>query len=229
MRSEHLASEVAVASLIERAGAVVFDLDGTLYDDWQFLGPAYRRASEVVAAATGVDPARPLVTLIAHHRHHGPTGAFQAVLERFGLPAALAPQLLAAYRDLARAPGIAPYAWAGDVLEWLQRRGTPVAVLTNGHVAQQRWKVAALRESGLVQLDEGWCVYASELEPKPSPAGLLAIAGRLGLRASALVMVGDSDVDRTAAAAAGCPFVAVSDLSASLGALGVRRAAGAAR
>ncbi len=78
--------------------------------------------------------------------------------------------------------------------------GKNIAVLTNGNVQQQKNKVAQLDwPEGKILF-----VYASEIEPKPSPRGLHYIMNKLGTDA---VFIGDSETDKQAAESAKIDFI----------------------
>ena len=93
---------------------------------------------------------------------------------------------------------------AGPTLAELRRRGRPLGVLTNN---ARTAALEALRKFGLLPYFDA--VLGREDVPamKPSPSGLLVARERLGPRAEALMMVGDSYLDGLAARGAGCPFV----------------------
>jgi putative hydrolase of the HAD superfamily len=167
---------------------VVFDLDGTLYLERDFVRSGLAASAAWLAREHGVGG------LFEHAWPRFEAGArgrlfdqALAALEVAATPELIA-RLIAVYR--AHAPAIALAPEVVRLLERLHARG-PLALLTDGYHATQRQKVKAL---GL----ERWCrpiVYTDALGRahwKPSPKGFLAIQDALGLAPAALVYVADN-------------------------------------
>jgi phosphoglycolate phosphatase/putative hydrolase of the HAD superfamily len=195
-----------------RPGAVIFDVDGTLYDQ-----RSLRRRMLVELAAYHV--ARPwrisdlrLIALFRRERERRagehPASLETAQYEWAAAAAGTRPERVRAVieRWMDRAPlrHLAPCRHTGvaELFQRLAGRGTRIAVFSD---YPAREKLAALE----LQVD---CVV-SALDPevnrlKPDPTGLLVAARRLQVPVERCLMVGDrDDRDGEAARAAGMPFL----------------------
>lgn len=201
---------------LERARAVLFDKDGTLFDfqkSWAPLGARiiaeFSGGDSVLAArlakAGGFDlvegrflPESPLVsasgaeiaTLWAAVLSEAPAQALSAaeVEDRMNQAGEAAAGLAPAASDL---PGL---------LGRLAGSGRALGVATNDAEAPAR---AQLARAGALQHFSFIAGYDSGVAPKPHPAMVLAFATAVGAQPSEVVMVGDSLHDMRAAKAAG--------------------------
>ena len=82
---------------------------------------------------------------------------------------------------------------------------TPMAILTNGNVVQQRNKYRQIEPPAVRARFRLYC--AAEYQPKPEPGGLYRILKEFGVAARDCLMIGDSSADRDCADAAGVPFL----------------------
>jgi len=82
---------------MKMAEAILFDLDGTLFDDRQYIRGGLRHAGSVLAARTGVDLTDEL--LDAYFERGCTESTFDTVLAEHGLSTELVPTLVAAYHD----------------------------------------------------------------------------------------------------------------------------------
>lgn len=179
---------------------VLFDLDGTLIDS----GADLARAANLLLAELGLSPLPP-----AQVRSFIGRGA-RALVART-LEAADPEQRIA--RDDPRLRRFLPlyesvlletttvFAGVADGLARLLDAGLLLAIVTNKPIAPTRVLVRAL---GL-EASFGVVLGGDSLPTrKPDPAMLHHAAGALGLGTESCALVGDSDVDIEAAAAAGC-------------------------
>ncbi|HEX3947127.1 MAG TPA: HAD family hydrolase [Acidimicrobiales bacterium] len=202
-------------ALLEGKALVVFDLDGTLYDDQTYLRPAdlaiarhladaYGRSEEAVAAA--------LDDVLAGT---GRDGFLTHLVDRLDLPGPPEPIVAGCLEVLRTArPALALFPWAGPLLRRLAAGGTVLAVLTNGNLEQQTNKVALLGiEAAGYPLT---VVYAVQHRQKPAPEGLAHLLQVTGTPAERAVLVGNDPVDRDCARACGVDYLDVADLAAVL-------------
>jgi len=178
--------------------AVVFDLDGVLWDG----EPLYHRAFELVLAPLGhslsAEDYGQIVGLSVEE-------CWRWTKERFGLSEPLA-ALIARYDravlELLAGP-IVPLPGARELVERLRALGVPLAVASS---SRRGWVEAVLRGLGL---DGAFAavVTASEVaRAKPAPDLYLAAARALGLPPSRCVAIEDTAAGVQAARAA-CMFV----------------------
>ncbi len=199
--------------------AVIFDLGGTLVDwpDWDADAPrrwalsydhlirAVPRAGwparEQYAAAMRAAELAHWVRVETEHWSGPPSSLLSDGFRRLGC-SVHEHELIAALDGYARAVDgwAVAFADARPVLESLRARGYRLGLLSNTWWAAD-WHNADLATHGLSGLlDE--LVYTSDLpHSKPHPAVFAAVAGRLGVPASACVMVGDRPIDDISGAA----------------------------
>jgi putative hydrolase of the HAD superfamily len=181
--------------------AVLFDLDDTLFEQRHWLDGAWRAVSRA-ASAWGVDADalhRALLDVAAEGSDRG--RIVDRAVARVGAGAVPVGPLVDAFR--AHRPATLPLLpCAREALAGLRSR-VPVGLVTDGDVAVQRAKLAALA------LDDAFdvVVLSDELGRgfrKPHPAPFLTALDRLGVRAAATVHVGDRpEKDVAGALAAG--------------------------
>lgn len=93
---------------------------------------------------------------------------------------------------------------AGEVLRELGRQGVRRAVVTN---TQDDLAGAVLQAAGLADAVDFVSALSPGVREKPAPDLVLRALEALGVEAPAAGMVGDTDFDARAAAAAGVPFL----------------------
>ncbi|MGY1716174.1 HAD family hydrolase [Geodermatophilus sp. SYSU D01106] len=184
--------------------AVVVDLDDTLYPQAAYLAGAAEAVGRA-SAAVGLDGARvhaALVRELAAGSDRG--GTIDRALLAAGVPDAdlpgLVPPLVAAFT--AHEPvALAPYPGAAAALAALARE-VPVGCLTDGNPAIQAAKLTA---TGLLPLLAEVLVtdtLGGRAARKPAPEGLRVLAGRLGVPADRVLVIGDRPGKDVAVAAA---------------------------
>jgi FMN phosphatase YigB (HAD superfamily) len=182
-----------VTLLFEDVGAVVVDLDDTLYPQAAYLYGAARAVGRAGAAA-GLDPVR-LGRAVRRQLIAGSDrgGTIDRALISYGLPPAeantLLPILVAAFTGY-RPKRLPLFPGAAGALAALAAR-FPVACLTDGNPVIQRAKLDAVGLSAsftaIVITDE----LGGRAVRKPHPAGLHEASAALGVPPAGLVMIGD--------------------------------------
>ena len=185
----------------ERYAAVVFDLDGTLFDS----APAMQRIAAAYFRELGVEEpsleetksyighgARTFLRLALADRGLDDEGAFDARFERF-------------HELYGAAPGEDNRAYAGalDTLEALAAAGIALGLCTN---KPHRPTLNVLRAYGLERRFASIVDGETLAERKPDPAPLLHTLDALRADRAAALYVGDSEVDAQTAKAAGIDF-----------------------
>ena len=173
--------------------AVLFDLDGTLYDRDALASALFPEQYAAFAhELRGVSQERFLRDVYEMDDHgHGPkeTG-YRSLVESWGLDSALAERLLAHFRESYErhchlADGVR------STLDELRRRRLKLAVVTNGPSALQRRKLAVL---GIGSSFDAILVSEEEGVRKPDSRIFLRALERCGVAAHDALFVGDHPV-----------------------------------
>src|SRR5579862_6509228 len=184
------------AAIVTRAkcGAVIFDLDDTLFDRRRSLD---RYIGDVAANAGMPRDSREACRRRFHELdddgYADRATLFRELIASFpalGTPAALRQDYRAnAWRQSEYMPG------AVEILAWCRSKGLKTGVLTNGSSMVQRAKIESL---ALVPLVDAILIAEEEGVAKPDPAAFERAATQLGVALSQCVFVGDHphfDVD----------------------------------
>ena len=161
--------------------AVCFDLDGTLFDDRQYVRAGLLAAADVIDRETGVDLSAEL--LEAYFRRGLTERTFDRVLDEHDLSTDLVPRLVTAYH--ANSAPLVPFPDAESTLEGL-REAYDLAVVTggtNGRTKLDRLGLTDYVDSVVVAPARGW----SKRDPEPFEVAL----GELGARPDRTAVVGD--------------------------------------
>jgi putative hydrolase of the HAD superfamily len=192
-------------------GAVVFDLDDTLYPYRAFVGSGFRAVARATERFYGVDARRALGAL-RQARVRGHRGCeLQELCRTHRLPASALAELHAVmvqHQPTLRLPGA-----SRAVLRALRPRWR-LGVLTNGSPLVQAAKVAALGVTHLVDEVVFACAHGDG-SGKPAPEGFAEVLSRLDVEPDRAVFVGNDPVtDIGGARAAGLHTIHVRRASA---------------
>jgi phosphoglycolate phosphatase len=182
--------------------AICFDLDGTLLDTLDDLADSMNRA------------------LAAHDLPTHPVEAYKTfvgnglkVLVQRAAPTVDDPELSQALIDGMRAEygkrwaeKTRPYEGVAEMLTAIQQQGIPMAVLSNKPHEFTELCVAELLPHWKFQRVYG---VQEEVPPKPDPTGAKRVAQELGVAASEVLYVGDTNTDMETGSAAGMYAVGV--------------------
>lgn len=191
--------------------AVIFDLDGTLFD----TEPLYRAAFHAALSRFGfaLDDARyaGLIGLATPDRAERLAQLFG---RDFPAPAFLAEYRRQKQRCLATPPPLKPGALA--LLDWLAERGLPAAVASAASAATVHRHLA---RAGLTARFAAILSRDDVARRKPHPDLFLQAAGALGVKPCHCLVLEDSAPGLAAAAAAGMQAVLIPDLAPLGGAI----------
>ena len=185
-----------------RGTAVLFDLDGTLVDTAADLAASMNHALSV----NGVDPvpAERVRGLVGHGARRMLMRGYEIACGRHAeeaeLDAALT-QFLAHYEaNIAEASR--PFDGVIEMIEGLRADGASIAICTNKRESMARLLIETLGVAALFDTIVGGDTAAA---PKPDAAPVRLCMTRVSSKRG--VLIGDSDTDIKAAAAAGMPCV----------------------
>ena len=167
--------------------AILFDLDDTLYPYQAFVKSGFRALARQLAAEHGL-PVRSILRVLRRALAGEAQGReVQALCAYFRLPQTLVPALVATLRH--HQPTLRLPRESAATLRSL-RGAWRIGILTNGHPAIQRRKIAALGVADLV--DAVLCAAeCGSAEGKPAPAVFQTALQRLQADAARTVFVGD--------------------------------------
>lgn len=181
--------------------AVIFDLDDTLYPYAWFRASGFAAIASYLEQMHECDGRDVLRTLLQCARGERRGREIQTCLEEQRLPSTLLPVLVDVFRT--HPPELNLPGPARGALRALRQSGWLTGILTNGHPAVQRSKIAALGLADAVDT----IVCAAEVGAstgKPDPEAFLTIARCLDVSPARVVVVGnDEQCDIAGAAAAG--------------------------
>ncbi len=187
------------------APLVVFDLDGTLVD----TAPDLAHALNHCLARAGLPP----LTLgdVRPHAGHGAQAMIREGYRRAGrtlAPDALAEQTrcFLAFYEANIAVESALFPGGLDMLDSLEADGLRLAICTN---KTERLARRLMETMGLAHRFAAICGADTFAARKPDPIHLLGTVEAAGAEARRTVMIGDTETDTLAAAAAGIPSVLV--------------------
>ena len=133
--------------------AFVFDLDDTLYKEWNFVASAYRAVARYMADITGADP-EPLVGIMGKHRPKGFEAAIEAQAGLPGVDRIRIDDLVYIYRS--HLPEISLDPEVVDTLRELRARGHSLGIITDGSVLTQGTKISTLGLYDIIGPDAVW-------------------------------------------------------------------------
>ncbi len=181
---------------------LIFDLDGTLVDSLQGIGGSLNHA--LTAAGLPTHPLSAVRGFIGNGarvliQRAAPTGSDESRIESLE-------QAFKAHYDLHWPSGTTPYDGILTLLETLQKRGYPLAVLSNKPhpftVDMVSRLFPTIQFTSILGQRNG-------IAHKPDPAGAIEIAGDFGLNPADCVIIGDSTMDIETAHNAGMDSIAV--------------------
>lgn len=196
--------------------AVGFDLDGTLYDEAEFVRQVYQPVSVCLSAACGI-PAEDIYSpLFRRWLEKGSSynRIFVEVTERFGIEGAEAETVIADCLAIFRnfQPCLELPARVVAIIEWMRER-FGLFLVSDGSAKLQAAKFDALGLARWFSLENvGISGCHGPGFDKPATRIVEKIAILQGLQPSEVVFFGDREVDEQFAAAAGFQYVGVNCL-----------------
>lgn len=197
---------------LNRFRVFIFDLDNTIYNEEEYLFQGYAAVSRFMAGISkNASESKIYDELKALYLTEGRTRLFDKIAGRLGLDNNIVKECVRILHSFHVEKKLTLNAGVKELLEELTDLHKEVFILTNGNRTQQENKVNNI-DWGMLE-GQIRVIYASEIEPKPSPAGVKAILSVSGFREEDAVFIGDSEVDRLCASNSGIAYMDVSTIS----------------
>ena len=189
----------------------IFDLDNTIYKEEDYLFQAYIAIARKFAKEFPEYNEQYLFQiLIDLQLKYGREKLFDRFLIKINLDSSYIPICLNILRSFKPEKKIEVNETVKTILSNLKNLKTPVFILTNGNVMQQKNKIKNINWGGLDNYLH--FVFASDIEPKPSSAGVEYILNKSGTGKDKAVFIGDSEVDQLCAENSGIDFISINNL-----------------
>jgi phosphoglycolate phosphatase-like HAD superfamily hydrolase len=190
----------------------IFDLDNTIYKEEDYLFQAYKaiaaRFAEIIPDQSKNELFRILKDI---YLKEGREKLFDKFLKMVSLDNSYLPDCLKILRSFVPEKPLEINKEVKKVLTYLKGQKKSVFILTNGNIVQQKNKIKHIQWDGLDK--QIGFVFANEIEPKPSPAGVFHILEITGIQVEKTIFIGDSDIDQACAQNSGIRYLDVSVLS----------------
>lgn len=189
----------------------IFDLDNTIYKEEDYLFQAYKAIAAKFAEILPDQSKNELFRILKDlYLKEGREKLFDKFLKIVCLDNSYLPDCLKILRSFVPEKPIEINKKVKKVLTSLKRLGKSVFILTNGNIVQQKNKIKHIRWDGLDK--QIGFVFANEIEPKPSPAGVFHILKITGIQVEKTILIGDSDIDQACAQNSGIQYLDVMHL-----------------
>lgn len=190
----------------------VFDLDGTVYEEKDYLFPAYREIAAFCAQGRLAEEQEVYSFLTNTFEQAGRKHLFNKLFDALGLREEYMADFLRILRTTSRPGRIKPFSYFEKILQMPKPDRGRLSIITNGNVRQQQNKVSLIDWSG--QYDELTVIFANQFEPKPGRAAFehwKSTAGR-----GKAIYIGNEATDRAFAENCEIDFMHVEELLAAV-------------
>jgi FMN phosphatase YigB (HAD superfamily) len=190
----------------------IFDLDNTIYNEEDYLFQSYMAISDRFASIIPDYSSKELYNILKDlYFKEGREKLFDKFLDIVNLDKSYLTDCLNILRTFKPDKPLIINEEVLELLRSLGSMGKSISILTNGNTEQQKNKIKNILWDGL---DENIrFVYADEIEPKPSPAGVLFILKITGIESKSAIFIGDRETDRKCAENSGISYLDIKHLS----------------
>lgn len=202
-----ITGNIGIQQLLADYDCFLLDFDGTLYNETDYLFPAYQKIAAQLADKYSVDEKTIADYLQSNFSTNGRANLFNELCRHFQIPESDIPALLEILRTNRTAAPIPLFKKMHWLIGELIKAGKLVFVVTNGNAVQQKNKVSMVSWQGLDK--QLTFVYATEHKPKPDTAAFDFIRKHYTVSPDKTVMIGDTTTDEEFAANAGIAFIHV--------------------
>ncbi len=174
--------------------AVFFDLDDTLYDQRQYLFPAFMKVSRYLEGRLGIDAKYTYNILVEIVRMFGSASGkiFDMLLQKIGCypDKTLIKKMVAVFYSY-RPRRLIPYPRVIETLSELKRRGYRLGIITDGYPEIQRTKLKTLNLEGFFEMVVISDEYGRRFR-KPHVISYLIALEKMHVKPNESIYVGDN-------------------------------------
>lgn len=183
----------------------LFDLDDTLYPEFEYLDEAYLNISKFLETKTSIKYNKIYDFLIFNFNNTGRELLFDKMFFHFKIDPNFINDVLTILRTFVPKKKIALYPNIYKKLAEIINNSKQVFVVTNGNIIQQKNKVNNIEWN---LLDKRLTfIYANEYEKKPSNLSFIHIKNKYLITNESSIMIGDSLTDKQYATNSGIDFM----------------------
>lgn len=194
---------------IRQYHSLILDLDNTLYDERNYLVPAYAAMARWINTQfPNISEITAQAWLLDEYNHNRKNKLLSRWLEFLQLPESLLPDLLTILRNIQLPQKIRLFTQYYQPNCLLFHHPFNLFIITNGNPVQQRNKIRQI-DFGNLNIKE--IIYANEIEPKPGPGAIQYLIRHYQLDPSKVLSIGDQDTDKMASHAAGLDYLDITD------------------
>ena len=189
----------------------IFDLDNTIYKEEDYLYQAYKDIAVKFAELVPSGSEEMLFKILLDiYQARGRKNLFDQFLEILKLDNSYIQLCLNILRSFKPEKTIEIDETVKSIISTLISQKKKIFVLTNGNAEQQKNKIRNINWSGLDHYLQ--IVFANEIEPKPSSAGVEYILNSSNTEKNNTILIGDSEVDKACAFNSGIRFININHL-----------------
>lgn len=195
--------------------AVGFDLDGTLYDEFDFISQVYTEIADILASVTSTFPDKIYEKILIRWLEKGSSynKIFDEVLGQAHIPAAdrsvVIDRCLAAYRNFKPCLALSPR--VAQIVEWISAKYL-VFLVTDGGETLQKHKIESLNLYKWISPENisiSGAFDAHTSKPNVLMTDKVKLLQSCQIKPAKIVYFGDRNVDQTFARNCGFKFVRV--------------------
>lgn len=183
---------------------ILFDLDNTIYDESDYLYPAYKEIAIDSEVRFGIDQTTMYNFLKSNFETSGRVNLFSKMIVTFSLPEYYLENCLFILRNIKLQKPLEIFPHVHQLLVDSIQCSKTICVITNGNPQQQKNKIKQINWQGLDSKIR--FILANEFIPKPNP-GSFKETNIKQTELSQTVYIGDSNTDEEFAANIGIAFI----------------------
>ncbi len=191
---------------------IIFDLDDTLIIETDFLFHGYEKVASAIALKNSHLDTYTLIEYLQNtFLKNGRVGLFQQLFQKYQINNFTIEECLSILRNDESSITFELIPKMAILLKQISELGLSVGILTNGNPKQQSNKIKRINWQSF-RLDENFIIFANTIKPKPDPAALYHLLNEMRLTPAEALLIGDSEVDRICAKAAGVDFINIDSI-----------------